>query len=329
MLLPISYTGISEHTRMLNDNVRTCSFIQGIQEVVKPGDVVVDIGTGTGILAIAAAKAGAKKVYAIEASSMGKIAHAHFEANGLAHKISLIPGWSQNITLPEKADVMISETIGHDPLSENILEITTHASEQLLKPNAILIPSKMRIFGLPLTIPSEILQANTPTIENLRNWAESYNVDFTIFGISASQTPHHFRINPSMAREWQPISEPVLIMELSFGAGGVASSSSHEGDDLDAIAPRKEQNNTTVDIAQKGIANISGIINGILVFFELEVSPSQMITTHPNNAESGCSWKSPVWTLPETFELEEGEPYQIRYSRGPNHSEIRFARGAI
>ena len=59
---------------MLNDRARTSRFLAGIAEVVRPGDIVVDIGTGTGVRAIAAARAGAKHVYAIEASDIGQVA---------------------------------------------------------------------------------------------------------------------------------------------------------------------------------------------------------------------------------------------------------------
>ncbi len=72
------------HVAMLNDKQRTLTYLKGIQEVVQPGDVVLDIGTGTGILAIAAARAGARHVYAIEASGIGKLAKAIFKDQWLS-----------------------------------------------------------------------------------------------------------------------------------------------------------------------------------------------------------------------------------------------------
>ena len=62
------------HISMLNDRTSTSNYLDGIREVVKKGDIVLDIGTGTGIWAVAAAKAGAKHVYAVEASGIGKSA---------------------------------------------------------------------------------------------------------------------------------------------------------------------------------------------------------------------------------------------------------------
>ncbi len=150
---PYGFDAAPIHISMLNDRARTSNYIDGIREVVQSGDIVVDVGTGTGILAIAAAEAGARHVYAIEASGIGKLAGKIFKANGVANRITLIEGWSTQINLPELADVMISEMIGNEPLAENVLEITTDAIKRLLKPNARLIPRKIKIFGLPVTIP--------------------------------------------------------------------------------------------------------------------------------------------------------------------------------
>lgn len=110
------------HVKMLNDRLRTAGFLKAINSVVRAGDIVVDIGTGTGVLAVAAARAGARHVYAIEATGIAKIAKEVFAANGLAEKITLIEGRSTSVNLPEKADVMISETVGNHPFGEGILE---------------------------------------------------------------------------------------------------------------------------------------------------------------------------------------------------------------
>ena len=70
------------HARMLNDRERTDCFIRAISQNIKAGDVVVDIGTGTGVLAMAAARAGAEHVYAIEAGEMAGLAEKLIAENG-------------------------------------------------------------------------------------------------------------------------------------------------------------------------------------------------------------------------------------------------------
>ena len=112
------FAGQAVHVRMLNDRQRTSRYLAAIREVVRPGDVVVDIGTGTGILEAAAAAAGARHVYAIEATGVGSIAQAVFHDNRLADRTTIMRGWSTQLTLPERAEVLISEIIGNEPLSE-------------------------------------------------------------------------------------------------------------------------------------------------------------------------------------------------------------------
>src|SRR5688572_5656058 len=109
------------HASMLSDRDRTSSFIDAIKAAVEPGDVVVDIGTGTGVLAIAAAQAGARHVYAIEAGPISKLAREIVQRNDLADRITVIRGWSNETRLPEKCDVLVSEIIGHEPLAEGVL----------------------------------------------------------------------------------------------------------------------------------------------------------------------------------------------------------------
>jgi len=141
------YGAAPVHIKMLNDRVRTDSFLAAVKQTVGPGDVVIDIGTGTGVLAIAAAQAGAKHVYAIEQSGIAQSARALFEVNGFADRITLIEGWSTEVELPERGTVLVSEMIGNDPLGERILKVTADAVNRLLEPGARLIPNRLALYG--------------------------------------------------------------------------------------------------------------------------------------------------------------------------------------
>jgi Ribosomal protein L11 methyltransferase (PrmA) len=125
-----------EHARMLHDDRRTSDYIAALRQAVRPGDIVLDIGTGSGVLAIAAARAGARHVYAVEASDIADVAERVFAANGVQGRVTLIRGWSREIELPEPADLLVAEVIGNEPLEEEILETTLDARRRLLKPNA-------------------------------------------------------------------------------------------------------------------------------------------------------------------------------------------------
>lgn len=88
---------------------------------VAPGDVVVDLGTGSGVLVVAAARAGARRVYAVEADTIADGTHAVFEANGVLDRVTPVGSRSTEITLPEPADVLVAELIGNEPLGERVL----------------------------------------------------------------------------------------------------------------------------------------------------------------------------------------------------------------
>ena len=70
----VNFAGLAEHEEMLSDSVRVDTYHRGIHRNVQPGDVVLDLGTGTGLLAFMASRAGAKKVYAVEHSDFIQVA---------------------------------------------------------------------------------------------------------------------------------------------------------------------------------------------------------------------------------------------------------------
>jgi protein arginine N-methyltransferase 1 len=279
------------HTMMLNDRVRTSTFLAGIREIVRPGDVVVDIGTGTGILAIAAAHAGAKHVYAIEATEIGKTALSLFEANGLADKITLIQGWSTQISLPEPADVLVAEIIGNEPLGEKVLETTIDARKRLLNPEARMIPGRLKIFGLPVNIPSDELIKRGFTQEALKSWQDWYGINFSPIGMVINESPQSFPIKPQKARDWNIIADPILLADIDF----------------------RTVKQSMIDHTVDAIANTSGNLNGLLIYFELELSPNTHLSTHPAIADKDNHWSSLVWISTQSLILQKGDGFQVTY----------------
>ena len=301
----LSFGAPDLHVRMLNDQIRTCSFLAGISEVVNPGDVVVDIGTGSGVLAMAAARAGAKHVYAIEASAIGECARKIFEANELADRITLLKGWSTQLEVPERADVLVSEIIGNEPLGEDVLEITADARKRLLEPTARLIPSKVRILGLPVTIPHGELTERFPTEENLRNWYSSYGMDFSPLAQAAQSLPPAFFIKPYKARSWITLSEPVLLADVDLS----------------------KADSFIINNAVRAIARTSGKLDGLLVYFELELGPTTRLTIDPARVDKTCNWRTLVWVL-QPLTLEVGDLFEVsyRYRAGGATHELRVSR---
>ncbi len=103
----------------LIDEERTESFKKAIKNTVKVGDIVVDIGSGSGVLAMLAADCGAKKVYAVELDKRNiRTLSSTFKINNLDKKIIVLEGDVRNIKLPEKIDVIIGEMIATGLIEE-------------------------------------------------------------------------------------------------------------------------------------------------------------------------------------------------------------------
>ena len=152
-----NFAGVPVHRRMLSDQVRLDAYRRAIEETVQPGDVVVDAGSGTGILALYAAKAGARKVYAIEQSDFADWIPVMAEHNGFGDVIQLVRGNFGEVELPEPADVLVTETFGAWALAEGAASELDRCIQRNLKADGKLIPSHIQMHAFGLSNRPEIL----------------------------------------------------------------------------------------------------------------------------------------------------------------------------
>jgi protein arginine N-methyltransferase 1 len=133
---------VAEYGAMIADEVRTEAFARALGDAVKPGSIVLDIGTGTGIFALLACQLGARRVYGIEPSDAIEVAREMAAANGFADRIEFIQAMSTDVTLPERADVIVSDLGGLLPWYQRHLPSITDARRRFLAPGGILIPQR-------------------------------------------------------------------------------------------------------------------------------------------------------------------------------------------
>lgn len=138
------------HREMLADKVRMGSYRRAIRATVKKGDIVCDIGTGSGILAYFALQAGAQMVFAIEQGDVIEDAKRIAKHNGLGDKIIFINKRSDTAKLPAKVDVITSEFIGYFGLEENLNKFLIDARRRFLKRGGRMIPAWLELYLAPV-----------------------------------------------------------------------------------------------------------------------------------------------------------------------------------
>jgi len=146
-----SYSHYTIHEDMLKDRVRTETYMNAIMQNkhLFKDKIVLDVGCGTGILCMFAAKAGAKKVIGIECADIYYSAQKIIEENGFKDKITLLKGRLEDLELPEgidKVDIIVSEWMGYLLLYESMLDTVLLARDRWLKPGGMLFPDKATIY---------------------------------------------------------------------------------------------------------------------------------------------------------------------------------------
>ena len=139
---------------LLGQRSRLNKFKQAIQEVVKEGDYVVDLGTGSGVLAILAAKAGAARVTAVEVNPEAlSYAEEAAKMNGVEQVIEFVEGNFSEFVPAEKADVVICEMLSSMMLVEQQIPASLYATEKVLKPGGVILPQSVTIYVVPVECP--------------------------------------------------------------------------------------------------------------------------------------------------------------------------------
>lgn len=167
-----TYSFLYHQKDMLEDHKRTSAYFNAClkNQSVFRDKVVLDVGTGSGILAIFAAKAGARKVYAVEATDMAKFAKRLIARQGYEGKIEVIQGVIESVEIPEKVDIIISEWMGYFLLRESMLDSVLVARDRFLKPDGSLYPSHAKMYMAPVRT-TLTAQKNMAFLNSMEDWS--------------------------------------------------------------------------------------------------------------------------------------------------------------
>ncbi|XXG60424.1 hypothetical protein AAC387_Pa04g2339 [Persea americana] len=169
-----SYSHVGIHEEMIKDRVRTDTYRAAIMQLQNSiaDKVVVDVGCGTGILSIFCAQAGAKRVYAVEASDIAAQAKEVVKTNNLSDKVIVLHGRVEDVNIDEEVDVIISEWMGYMLLYESMLSSVITARDRWLKPGGIILPSHATLYMAPVTHPERYS-------ESIDFWRNVYGIDMS------------------------------------------------------------------------------------------------------------------------------------------------------
>ncbi len=242
---------VDEHRQYLSDMERISAFRESIKEVVKPGHVVLDLGTGTGVLGLFACRAGASLVYSIEEGGMIELARSVCGANGFQDRVTFIKGLSLHLDLPEKVDVVIADQIGRFGFDAGMLEYFSDARERFLKPDGVMIPSRVNLCVAPVECPE------------IWNQVEFWNTN-----------PAGFDFRP--ARSWAAnTGYPVkYCAEQLLGEPAVGTSI-----DLGTVSSAPLNLETSI------MTTRAGTLHGIGGWFSAQLSPNVTMSNSPLSAQ--------------------------------------------
>ncbi len=254
------FASLSSHHLMLSDTIRVMAYKLAIAAQVK-NKRVLEIGCGTGVLSIFAAKAGAKHVTAIEESKIAEVAKQMFISNNTNHVTTLIHSNSKDVILKEKADIIIHEIIGHDPLDENILVFIEDAKKRLLKKDGIFIPNKFEVCCVAFD-----LDINTQIKDEAKLYGELYGVNFDEFvkQVNESTINKLFKTTPNNNNSLlnkKIISEELVLNNIDFNNFSVTKESQSKKLKLKIID--------------------DGLLSGVLIYFKAHLGSDVVLSTSP------------------------------------------------
>ena len=266
----LAQQGYEHYYGMLADKRRMQAYRDAIFKTVKPGDVVIDLGAGTGLLSIWAVQAGASKVYAIEKTSAIELAKEIARKNKCQDKIEFINKNSVDVELPERANVLISETLGSFGIDENTLQFTIDARDRLLLDDAKMIPQSLELFVAPVN--------DKPVYEKLDFWRHIQDVDFTPAFDLFSKKIMVESVNPGGL-----LTAPVLFGQI----------------DLATITEPTFQARQYIPVEKPGF------IHGVAGWFNVKLCEGIEINTAPDQAQT--HWKQAFFPFQSAIEVIKGD----------------------
>jgi type I protein arginine methyltransferase len=264
---------------MIWDRDRMDAYARAIEHVIRPDSPVLDIGAGTGILSLLAARAGARRVFAVEPDDIIEIGRAFAAANGLADRIDFIQALSTRIALPETVDVVVSDIRGVLPLHRLHIPSIVDARERHLADVGRLIPSRDTLWAAPAELASVYE-------DRIASWEERpYGLDVGVARTLA-------------ANAWRRISAPADALLADPERLAVL--------DYRSISSPDVKSSVKFEISR------SGTVHGVIVWFDTELAQGVSFSNAPGEPEK--IYGQAFFPLLEPIEVTRGDTISFDFS---------------
>ncbi|HBK78813.1 MAG TPA: hypothetical protein DDZ83_03865 [Nitrospinae bacterium] len=285
------------HFFMLADSVRNKAYLSAIQKAVDASSRVLDIGTGTGLLALIAARAGAAEVVAFEISKpIAEAAQQIVRDNGYLDKITVINKKSTQLILGsdirEPANLLIFEIFDAGLLGEGLLPSLRHAFRNLVTPDVRLIPQAASIYGMLI---------ETSRLRTVNPVSSICGFDFSAF--DRFRNPHDYGSFQLKHEEHKRLTDPFFVKKFEF-------------DKIPVPIPHANPHKMTLE---KPVIE-DGAVHAIAFWFDLHLDDDTTISNGPEGEL--IHWGQAVQFFEGDKQVQKGE--RVRFTMTYSDHQILF-----
>jgi protein arginine N-methyltransferase 1 len=239
-------------------------------------------------------------VFAVESSGIAEVAARVFAANRVEDRVSLVRERSTSVELPERATILVTETIGNDPLDEQMLEIVADAKRRLLVPGARIIPSAIEIYGIAVDIPRTVLERHVFTKRKVDGYRKAYDIDFSPLEDHRLSCSEPIMLDSRDVATW-PLAEPVLLASIDMTR------------DFETV------------IATRALTKVSRDSQnlGIMLAFRATLAPGIVLSTLPADFDPTSHWAHALFPAFDCPTAAGGTTIAIDYSYDRGTTTVR------